>query len=82
MRRPLPDDAAQGVTKAAGRHFLPDCGFAPIGYGLPDGIGACPAAPDRPVIAISGDGGFNMMLGELETARRAGCDARLTPPAT
>ena len=31
------------------------------------------AAPDRPVVAISGDGGFNMTLGELETARRAGC---------
>ena len=26
----------------------------------------------RPVVAITGDGGFNMMLGELETARRAG----------
>ena len=60
-------------TKTPGRHFIPDRGFASIGYGLPGGIGACLAAPDRPVVAISGDGGFNMMLGELETARRAGC---------
>jgi acetolactate synthase-1/2/3 large subunit len=30
------------------------------------------APPGVPVVAISGDGGFNMMLGELETARRAG----------
>jgi len=60
-------------TKRAGRHFMPDRGFASIGYGLPGGIGACLAAPDRPVIAMSGDGGFNMMLGELETARRTGC---------
>jgi len=60
-------------TKKAGRHFIPDRGFASIGYGLPGGMGACLAAPDRPVVAISGDGGFNMMLGELETARRAGC---------
>jgi acetolactate synthase-1/2/3 large subunit len=60
-------------TKAAGRSFIPDRGFASIGYGLPGGIGAALAAPDRPVIAISGDGGFNMMLGELETARRVGC---------
>jgi acetolactate synthase-1/2/3 large subunit len=36
-------------------------------------MGACLASPDRAVVAISGDGGFNMMLGELETARRAGC---------
>jgi acetolactate synthase-1/2/3 large subunit len=60
-------------TKRAGRSFIPDRGFASIGYGLPGGIGASLAAPDRPVVAISGDGGFNMMLGELETARRAGC---------
>ena len=60
-------------TKTSGRHFIPDRGFASIGYGLPGGIGAALAAPDRPVVAISGDGGFNMMLGELETARRTGC---------
>ncbi|HEU0215459.1 MAG TPA: thiamine pyrophosphate-binding protein [Stellaceae bacterium] len=60
-------------TKKAGRHFMPDRGFASIGYGLPGGMGASLAAPDRAVVAISGDGGFNMMLGELETARRAGC---------
>jgi acetolactate synthase I/II/III large subunit len=59
-------------TKAAGRHFIPDRGLASIGYGLPGGIGAALAAPDRAVVAITGDGGFNMMLGELETARRAG----------
>lgn len=60
-------------TRKAGRHYVPDRGFASIGYGLPGGMGACLAAPDRPVVAISGDGGFNMTLGELETARRAGC---------
>jgi acetolactate synthase-1/2/3 large subunit len=87
LNRTLPEDAilvADGGfaghwtgllydTKTAGRSFIPDRGFASIGYGLPGGMGACLAAPDRPVIAISGDGGFNMMLGELETARRAGC---------
>jgi len=30
------------------------------------------AAGGRPVVALSGDGGFNMTLGELETARRLG----------
>jgi acetolactate synthase I/II/III large subunit len=59
-------------TKIAGRHFIPDRGLASIGYGLPGGIGAALAAPSTPVVAITGDGGFNMMLGELETARRAG----------
>ena len=36
-------------------------------------MGAVLAAPDRTVVAITGDGGFNMMLGELETARRLDC---------
>ncbi len=58
--------------KSPGRHFIPDRGLASIGYGLPGGIGAALAAPSSPVVAITGDGGFNMMLGELETARRAG----------
>lgn len=57
-------------TKRAGRAFVPDRGSASIGYGLPGAIGAALAAPGRPVFALTGDGGFNMMLGELETARR------------
>ncbi len=59
-------------TKRPGRGFVPDRGFASIGYGLPGAIGAASAAPDRPVVALTGDGGFNMSLGELETARRMG----------
>jgi acetolactate synthase-1/2/3 large subunit len=35
-------------------------------------MGAALAAPGRKVVSITGDGGFNMMLGELETARRMG----------
>src|SRR5216683_1311953 len=59
-------------TKVAGRHYIANRGLASIGYGLPGGIGAALAAPDRPVLALTGDGGFNMTIGELETARRAG----------
>jgi acetolactate synthase-1/2/3 large subunit len=58
-------------TKRAGRGFLPDRGFASIGYGLPGAMGAALASLG-PVVAITGDGGFNMTLGELETARRMG----------
>jgi acetolactate synthase-1/2/3 large subunit len=59
-------------TKVAGRRYVSDRGFASIGYGVPGGIGAALAAPGEPVVAITGDGGFNMAMGELETARRVG----------
>jgi acetolactate synthase-1/2/3 large subunit len=59
-------------TKRAGRGFVADRGFASIGYGLPGTLGAWLAARDRPVVGLTGDGGMNMALGELETARRIG----------
>jgi acetolactate synthase I/II/III large subunit len=61
-------------TKQPGRGFVPDRGFASIGYGLPGAIGAALAAPGRAVVSLTGDGGFNMMIGELETARRLALD--------
>lgn len=59
-------------TKQAGRGFVPDRGFASIGYGVPGAIGAAIARPESSIISITGDGGFNMSMGELETARRMG----------
>ncbi len=59
-------------TKLPGRFFVPDRGFASIGYGLPGAMGAQLAAPGRKVVAVTGDGGFNMVAGELETAKRLG----------
>lgn len=45
---------------------------ATCGAGLPFGIGAQAAAPDRPVIVIAGDGGIGYHVAELETAVRCG----------
>jgi acetolactate synthase-1/2/3 large subunit len=59
-------------SKQAGRAFVPDRGFASIGYGLPGAMGVSLARPDKKVIGLTGDGGFNMMVGELETSRRMG----------
>ena len=59
-------------TKTPGRTFVADRGFASIGYGLPGAIGAALAHPSGPVVALTGDAGFNMSMGELETALRIG----------
>ena len=61
-------------TKRAGRSFVPDRGFASIGYGLPGAMGAALAAKGRPVLSLTGDSGFCMVLGDLETARRLNLD--------
>jgi len=41
-----------------------------LGWGFPAALGAKCAAPDRPVICFTGDGGFWYHIGELETALR------------
>ena len=57
-------------TKKSGRTYIADRGLASIGYGLPGAIGAQLGVPDQPVVGMTGDGGFNMVIGELETALR------------
>jgi acetolactate synthase-1/2/3 large subunit len=63
-------------TKKAGRTYIADRGMASIGYGLPGSLGAQLGRPDVPVVGITGDGGFNMTIGDLETALR--CKAGIT----
>jgi len=53
---------------------LLDNALATMGAGLPSAIGAKIVHPDRPVVAICGDGGFMMNSQELETAVRLGID--------
>ena len=54
------------VTKP--RRFLSSGGLGTMGYGFPAAIGAKVGNPDVPVIAICGDGGFQMTLQELAPA--------------
>jgi acetolactate synthase I/II/III large subunit len=58
------DAPGQGYIRAAGS----------LGWAFPAGIGAKLAAPDRPVVVFTGDGGLWYHVAELETAvrRRAG----------
>jgi len=54
------------VTKP--RHFLSSGGLGTMGYGFPAAIGAQVGCPDETVVAICGDGGFQMTLQELAPA--------------
>ena len=56
------DGAGQTYLRAAGS----------LGWSFPASLGAKCAAPGRPVLCFTGDGGFYYHLAELETARRCG----------
>ena len=45
-------------------------GWSSMGYGMPAAYAAKLVFPDRPVVAVVGDGGFQMTAGELALARR------------
>ncbi|MBD1999040.1 acetolactate synthase large subunit [Leptolyngbya sp. FACHB-541] len=47
-------------------------GFAAMGIAIPGAVAAKLVAPDRKVVAVTGDGGFMMNSQELETALRVG----------
>lgn len=51
-------------------HFLTSGGFGTMGYGLPAAIGASKAEREVPVIAVMGDGSFQMDLPELGTMQQ------------
>ena len=48
------------------RSFITSAGFGTMGYGLPAAIGAS-VATEKPVVAVMGDGSFQMDLPELAT---------------
>lgn len=52
-------------------------GLGTMGFALPAAIGAKYGAPDRPVVAVIGDGGFQMTLQELGTIMQYGVDVKI-----
>lgn len=80
--RVLVTDGGRFMTEVWCRLSVPDpqsfvstVHFGAIGLGLQEAIGAGLAAPDRPVVLFTGDGGFMMGgLNEFSTAVRLGLD--------
>jgi acetolactate synthase-1/2/3 large subunit len=81
LQRGLPEDAI--VTCDAGENrimmthfyqtkrqegFLQAAGSGPMGFAIPAALGAKLVYPDRPVVAVCGDGGFAMTMNGLMTA--------------
>ena len=60
--------AAQFYKNDDSYHWLSSGGAGTMGFGFPAAIGAQLAHPEKTVISISGDGGFQMTLFELATA--------------
>lgn len=52
-------------------------GLGTMGFGLPAAIGAKFGAPDRPVVAIIGDGGIQMTIQEFGTIMQAEVDVKI-----
>lgn len=84
MTRTVPEDAVITVdvgnhAYSFGRYFectrqsiLMSGYLGSIGFGFPAAMGAWAAAPDRPILAVTGDGGFGQYLAELTTAVKYG----------
>ena len=52
-------------------------GLGTMGFALPAAIGAKYGAPERTVITIAGDGGFQMTIQELGTIMQTGLDVKI-----
>ena len=81
VRQALPDEtiiaADPHLLGYWGRSFIPvnqprtwlyDLAFGTLGYAFPVALGAKLVAPDKPVVALTGDGGFLFTSQELATA--------------
>ena len=80
LNRTIPDDAVIAVdvgnhAYSFGRYFecrrhdvLMSGYLGSIGFGYPAAMGAWAGAPGRPIVAVTGDGGFAQYMAELTTA--------------
>lgn len=81
LQRHLPEDVIVTCDAGENRIFMTHCyqtrragsflqaaGAGPMGFGIPAALAAKLVHPDRPVVAVCGDGGFAMTMNGLMTA--------------
>ncbi len=69
--------AAQRYRTTKSNSFITSGGMGTMGYALPAALGAKIGAPEREVIAVIGDGGFQMTEQELGTIAQEGTDVKI-----
>ena len=69
--------AAQFYPFKSSRQWITSGGLGTMGFGLPAAIGATLALPDKQVVAVVGDGGFQMTNQELATAVQYGLPVKV-----
>ena len=69
LRDRLPDAGGLAVATVPRAFFYPS-NYITLGWAFPAAVGAAVALGDRPVVSVSGDGGFVMTAQELATAAR------------
>jgi acetolactate synthase-1/2/3 large subunit len=85
LREALPEDSILTCDVGAHLHLIGQAwktysperqlmtnGCSSMGFGIPAAIAAKLSQPNSPVVCVTGDGGFLMMVGELATAMRLG----------
>lgn len=58
-------------------HFLTSGGMGTMGYSIPAAMGAKYSSPEKEVIAVCGDGSFQMSMCELATMRQHGIKSKV-----
>src|SRR5262249_25651813 len=61
------------------RNWLNSGGLGAMGYGFPAAMGAPVARPKDLVVAVVGDGGFQMSMNELATVKQYNIPAEILP---
>jgi len=57
--------------------LLTSGGMGTMGFGIPSAVGAKTACPDKDVVAICGDGSFQMSMNELATIMQHGINVKI-----